>query len=497
METRFWFSLPLLLLAFCLIISAAVQDNPVIVMQDDAYFYFTIARNFVEEGLLSFDGLTPTNGFHPLWMAMLTGLRYIATGSSSFLYASFALSAVLITLAGFLFLRFSGNRFSAPVILVILLLLLRCFRDFALMCMETSVLLPLAFLLLLRSDSVSIDSRRDLWANGVLAALIFLSRLDSVLLLVPLVIILLMKTGRKGAAPLLIPGLAAGAAYLTANLVSMGTPFSVSSMMKASGFGWNSLFAGQLFAMSDPLGIRSPWGLYLFLLVLAFFVVFMKEKPRSAYASAIFLIGFTFVQLFMSQWRLWYWYAYPAVLFLAFGVPPVLQIFYGKLCVSSRVERVVSTALLSAVAVLSIYWGISYGRTTENDFRYRNMIIAEEMNELLPESTIVAIGDRAGSFAFFFHGHVIQAEGLAGDVQLVRAIQSGNLEEYLNDAGCGYILSWTGPHMVEDYDRWELRIPDPAQCRVYGNAIEVFKENEILRWPGEDLSVFLWRLNES
>ena len=465
-------------------------------MEDDAFFYCRIADSFVSEGFLSFDGLTATNGFHPLWMALLVLIRCVAGGGTGFLVAAVTLSAVLMGVCGYLFLARS-SRYSLPVVLLTYLFLLRYIRDFSLMCMETSVLLPLAFLLLLRSDSVTIDSRRNLWANGVLASLIFLSRLDSVLLLVPLVIILLMKTGRKGAAPLLIPGLAAVAAYLTANLVSMGTPFSVSGMMKASGFGWNSLFAGQLFAMSDPLGMRSPWGLYLFLLVLAFFVVFMKEKPRSAYASAIFLIGFTFVQLFMSQWRLWYWYAYPAVVFLAFGVPPLLQGVYRRISLSSRAESMVSALLLTVVVILSVYWGISYGRIPEDDFRYRNMLIAIEMNELLPDSSIVAMGDRAGSFAYFFHGHVIQAEGLAGDVQLVRAIRSGNLEEYLSDAGCGYILSWTGPHMVEDYDIWELRIPDPAQCRVYGNAIEVFKENEILRWPGEDLSVFLWRLNES
>ncbi len=465
-------------------------------MEDDAFFYCRIADNFASEGFLSFDGLTATNGFHPLWMALLVLIRFVAGGGTGFLVAAVTLSAVLMGVCGYLFLARS-SRYSLPVVLLTYLLLLRYIRDFSLMCMETSVLLPLAFLLLLRSDSVNVDSRKNLWTNGVLAALIFLSRLDSVILLLPLFLLTLRSTGRKGAAPLLIPGLAAGAAYLTANLVNMGTPFSVSGMMKASGFGWNSLFAQQLFGMSDPLGIRSPWGLYLILLMLAFLVVFMKEKPRSAHASAIFLIGFTFVQLFMSQWRLWYWYAYPAVLFLAFGVPPVLQGVCRRISLSSRAESMVSALLLTVVVILSVYWGISYGRIPEDDFRYRNMLIAIEMNELLPDSSIVAMGDRAGSFAYFFHGHVIQAEGLAGDVELVRAIQSGNLEEYLDDSGCGYILSWTGPHMVEDYDRWELWIPDPAQCRVYGNTIEVLEINEIRRWPGEDLSVFLWRLNEN
>ncbi len=483
----------LFLLSLC---ASIIVSRGIPTIEDDAFFYCRIADNFISEGFLSFDGLTATNGFHPLWMALLVLIRFVVGGGTGFLVAAVTLSAVLMGVCGYLFLARS-SRYSLPVVLLTYLFLLRYIRDFSLMCMETSVLLPLAFLLLLRSDSVNIDSRRNLWANGVLAALIFLSRLDSVLLLVPLVIILLIKTGRKGAAPLLIPGLAAGAAYLTVNLVSMGTPFSVSGMMKASGFGWNSLFAGQLFAMSDPLGIRSPWGLYLFLLVLAFFAVFMKEKPRSAYASAIFLIGFTFVQLFMSQWRLWYWYAYPAVVFLAFGVPPLLQRAYNRLSLPSGGEKAATSLLFAAAVLLSVYWGISYGETPEDDFRYRNMLIARELNDLLPDSAIVAVGDRAGSFAYFFHGHVIQAEGLAGDVQLVEAIQAGNLEEYLRDAGCGYILSWTGPHMVNDYERWELRIPDPAQCLAYLNRIEVFREDEIRRWPGEDQSVFLWRFNEN
>jgi hypothetical protein len=37
---------------------------------DDAYYYFQTARNFVEGNGLSFDGINPTNGFHPLWMLL-------------------------------------------------------------------------------------------------------------------------------------------------------------------------------------------------------------------------------------------------------------------------------------------------------------------------------------------------------------------------------------------------------------------------------------------
>jgi hypothetical protein len=34
---------------------------------DDAFYYFKIAQNIVEGKGISFDGITITNGFHPLW----------------------------------------------------------------------------------------------------------------------------------------------------------------------------------------------------------------------------------------------------------------------------------------------------------------------------------------------------------------------------------------------------------------------------------------------
>ena len=41
------------------------------VVQDDAFYYFAIARNVVAGNGLTFDGEDPTNAFHPLWLAML------------------------------------------------------------------------------------------------------------------------------------------------------------------------------------------------------------------------------------------------------------------------------------------------------------------------------------------------------------------------------------------------------------------------------------------
>src|SRR5689334_15433950 len=45
--------------------------------EDDYFYYATVADNVVRFGRLTYDGVTLTNGFHPLWQAVLTLLRLI------------------------------------------------------------------------------------------------------------------------------------------------------------------------------------------------------------------------------------------------------------------------------------------------------------------------------------------------------------------------------------------------------------------------------------
>lgn len=51
-------------------------DNRVVA--DDAFYYFTIARNLAAGHGATFDGLAPTNGFHPLWLLLLTPVFALA-----------------------------------------------------------------------------------------------------------------------------------------------------------------------------------------------------------------------------------------------------------------------------------------------------------------------------------------------------------------------------------------------------------------------------------
>lgn len=79
----------------------------------DAFYYFTIARNFAVQGKFSFDQITSTNGFHPLWQ-IFTGYLYwlfleMAVPETGYLTTVLLISAALVT-AG---VALSGSAFIA------------------------------------------------------------------------------------------------------------------------------------------------------------------------------------------------------------------------------------------------------------------------------------------------------------------------------------------------------------------------------------------------
>ena len=76
---RFEFLLCLLLIISHTIASVSPQATLLKwFTNDDAFFYFTVARNISSGYGITFDRLNPTNGFHPLWMAVCVLIFWLA-----------------------------------------------------------------------------------------------------------------------------------------------------------------------------------------------------------------------------------------------------------------------------------------------------------------------------------------------------------------------------------------------------------------------------------
>ena len=64
---------------------------------DDAYYYFNIARNLAEGHFSTFDGgISQTNGYHPLWMVLITPFYWIFTREAA-LFGIKAFEIMLVT----------------------------------------------------------------------------------------------------------------------------------------------------------------------------------------------------------------------------------------------------------------------------------------------------------------------------------------------------------------------------------------------------------------
>ncbi len=57
---------------------------------DDAFYYLQIARHLAADGRPTFDGLNPTNGYHPGWMLLMTALARVFPDRVGLLKASLA-----------------------------------------------------------------------------------------------------------------------------------------------------------------------------------------------------------------------------------------------------------------------------------------------------------------------------------------------------------------------------------------------------------------------
>ena len=79
--------------AIAIRMAIAFCDMPTLVTKtvaDDSFYYFQIARNAAAGNGITFDGVEPANGFHPLWFVLLLPI-YSLFGDNAVLSVNLAL----------------------------------------------------------------------------------------------------------------------------------------------------------------------------------------------------------------------------------------------------------------------------------------------------------------------------------------------------------------------------------------------------------------------
>ena len=205
-------------------------------LPDDAMYYFTIARNLVSDSGISFDGVEPTNGFHPLWLFVITPIYWITGGEWDSVYVILALQSLLDTALIFacgyaaykaLDLHEQERHYAA-----IAAALMYAFNPISVIRgingLETTVAALLLIVWLIKYIEHRRSGAGSYYALASLSALVFLSRTDLVFLLVPALIVLVIHDAKRGfrTSKLLLPalaGLAIVAPWLLWSYVTFGS----------------------------------------------------------------------------------------------------------------------------------------------------------------------------------------------------------------------------------------------------------------------------------
>ena len=450
---------------------------------DDAYYYIVIGRNLIDIGESSFLQGFPTNGYHPLWLILIT-LTGSIFGFSLTVIKFLELAVIFAGLV--IFIRF----FKIQTLLetaFYTFFLWYIFRSFSLVAMETSLLFPaLVFFF------VSILSEENFFASNrwlvitISSCLVIGTRLDAAFFVIP--ILFIVPVSRKEKQFVFLSLLAVASIYAGFNHLVFGTPVPVSGSVKTlGGLQLNTHYINQVihgFTFKNIISIGAagtPWIFAYFALLAA--LVIRKNKSNLVVYSVIMaalagMILYGAKLLFGSSWAIWNWYGYPVMIFTLPIIWLTSKISNGRLL---SIGMVFCTVIFIYEFIEStLYLHPPYG------YIEANRQFADNFSDLLAAKT-VAMGDRAGSFAYFYSGGVYQTEGLVNESEYLEVLKSdGDLRTHLCNNNIEIFLDYEP--FQDDYISMNIEILRSSSTSYVGPHIKVYQTEEIARYS--DQSIF-------
>lgn len=402
---------------------------PAALLQDDAFYYLVTAEHLAATGRSTFDTVSETNGYHPLWLMIVTALQLLDLKG---IIAVYILQALINTITLLIILKLVKPSNITAVIFIFCAYLFGL-APIAMSGMEADIciLAFVIFLWLLYRPHASLVSG-GLMA-GLAASLCVAARLDCAVFVLPILALSPLPLRSKAIASAVI--LLMSALYIGFNLSHFGMATPVSGAVKTlGGFHINMAVIREMTWIWPLKNLLYLYHFWLVWLLVVFLLVSLTTRGRDRALSFAFLLGLTAFlarQLFFSSWLIWPWYCYPVALGLiilsmiylrsgsggtAAATPPTplpLPVFALFFVISLLACRIVSHSLVRTMEA---------DATLSGGFARINALAAEFLNQHAPGQR-VAMGDRAGSLAYFYSGGVVQLEGLMNDAAYLRSLQ--------------------------------------------------------------------------
>jgi len=435
-ERLAWTLVLLVLAALALRAPVLLDDRRLLApFMDDAFYDLQIARNVVRGLGPTFDGIHPTNGFHPLWVVLLLPIVGIIDSDFAVLRAVSVVELALACAAAALVYRTLLPRAGHwPASLAALVLVASPGADTTLRTgLEGALVVLLAVLAWRAAPLARTTNVRAIAWLGVLCGLLALARLEAAIL-APILVVLARLRGRALLA-LVAPWSFLVGSYTAYNLATLGIPLPVSALVKAYWQEGRSLGARIYLALNTQWPVQQvvsrvahpdvkPWlfvTIYLAVLVaMAAWALHQRAAIRDSlracdvYPLVLLAIGTTTLDV------------------LAIGVSTLWQatpLLLGTALVAGAVARPwpgVARAGAAALAALALWKG---GQSLRVQPHHR-------LDAYAWLATNVADDERVGSWTagaigWFSHRQVVPLDGLVNEPAFLDVLRSGRLHEYL------------------------------------------------------------------
>ncbi len=458
-------------------ISTLIQKT----LPDDAYYYFVVARNVAQGRGVTFDGLAPTNGFHPLW-AVILSLLYAAVRDSGDLTIHIALTvSALLDGATILLAYIIVHSTIRDPKAALLAASFYAFNPLVIIDsvngLETALstlLFALCSYYYLTRLRPAISPEPKKWAIfGALAGTMILARTDTVCIFAVILIDMLRSLKERGWTPYMITGLVFAlclSPWLIWNQLAMGT------IMQTSGVAvpyvvrqhlftftpqrfpdypvWIFYAAAPVYLLSilwEVLWLYCPrelvaWGGLT--VGLRLFRQYLKEQgrwelPPGLKALSIPLLGVGAILLAhaFGRWFLRAWYYVPVAFALALLTGPLVS--HVSTIIESR-SKVLQKALDSLIILTILLFLLVQGtRLWERGLypwqedMYRAAIWIAENTEP---------GDRVGAFnagllAYYSGRTVVNLDGVV-NAEAVEALKDRRLMSLIEAERIKYLFDW-------------------------------------------------------
>ena len=470
------------------------------VVPDDAFYYFQIARNIASGAGPTFDGVHPTNGFHPLWTALLVPVFHaFSTGAVPDLMPVRAalLICILFFAAASVLVFFIISRYTQNPWIRALALALFALNPFLLFeasgGLETSLALLAASGFFLAALSYPEQPRpRQMLLLGLLGGVMILARIDMAFYLAAFLLWRLAKapsyarlrevlfTGIIATAAvspwflwnlsqfgMLLTSAANGNSMVSHALIVQDHGTSAFQFVKAVLYGIDYQVRSLILHTGSPAIALSLLGA-----ALAFFALGRARIPRLAETTALHALFFGFAALFLVNVgiRLWArsWY------FVTFGIfVALLFVFVAE---SLRPHLTRPRIVAACFALFAVYaFSVSWSKHLRDQWPTGTELYAAALwrDAHLPPDAVTG-SFNAGIEGYFSRVRVVNLDGLVNN-SAFEALRDRRLLSYMRDAGITVFVDYD---LYLDY-RYRSFFEDP-QYRTHFTLLDriSFTKNE-------------------